>query len=246
MEARLIEPRPAGPAPAAPAALHSIGKLMAGLFFTAAGLLLTADNLGFVDAERYLRFWPGILLVVGVFKLLDPRASRLAGAGLTIAGAWLLALNLDLVRFTIFDLWPLILISVGLVLLARAFGVKPPNPLEGAAAGGTLAMFANRHVVETSQDYRGTNLIATLGGHTLDLSGANITTAPAVIDCFAFWGSIEIIVPDDWEVVSEVTPIMAGFEAKSGTNADPRKRLVVRGAAIMAGIDVRNASRRKS
>ena len=243
MEARLIEPRPAGPAPAGPAALHSIGKLMAGLFFTAAGLLLTADNLGFVDAERYLRFWPGILLVVGVFKLLDPLANRIVAIGLVIAGAWLLALNLDLVRFTIFDLWPLILISVGLALLGRAFGMK--SPMQGAS-GGTLAMFANRHVVETSQDYRGTNLVATLGGHTLDLTGANIVTAPAVIDCFAFWGGIEIIVPDDWEVVSEVTPVMAGFEARSGTNADPRKRVIVRGAAIMAGIDVRNASRRKS
>lgn len=245
MEARLIEPQPSGPAPAAPAPLDSIGKLMAGLFFTAAGLLLTADNLNLIDADRYLRFWPGLLIVLGVFKFLDGRSSRLVAAALIIVGSWLLALSLDLVRFTIFDLWPLILIAVGLVMLARAVGFNPPNPIEKVTRSSNLAMFSTQRVVETSQDFRGANLVALLGGHELDLSGASISSGPAVLDVFTFWGSIDVVVPDDWEIVSEVTPVMAGFEAKSGMNADPRKRLFIRGAAIMAGIEVRNASRRR-
>jgi predicted membrane protein len=220
---------------------------MAGLFFTATGLLLTADNLDLVDADRYLRFWPGLLIVVGVFKLIDRRSSRFVAVALIIAGTWLLALSLDLVRFTLFDLWPLILIAVGLAFLGRAFGIMDPTErLASASAANNLSMFAVRKIVETSQDYRGGNMVALLGGHELDLTGASITNAPAVIDAFAFWGSIEIVVPDDWEIVSEVTPIMAGFEARSGTNADPRKRLIIRGAALMAGIEVRNASRRAS
>jgi predicted membrane protein len=218
---------------------------MAGLFFAAAGLLLTADNLDLLDAEPYLRLWPGLLVVVGVFKLLDAKSSRLAGIAFVVVGAWILALNLNWIRFTIFDFWPLIMIGLGLALLARAFGLALPTDRFAPKPGTSVAFFSQRKQVETSQDYRGGSLVATLGGQELDLSGAGIGSEPAVLDVFAMWGGIEIIVPDDWEIVSDVTPVMAGFEARGGANADPKKRLVVRGAAIMAGIDVRNAARRQ-
>jgi ribonuclease R len=89
------------------------------------------------------------------------------------------------------------------------------------------------------EEVRG-NVVAVMGGQTIDLMDADITTSPAVLDVFALWGGIEILVPDHWEVISEVTPFMAGFEMKRGRAAgDPSKRLIIRGAAVMAGIEVK-------
>lgn len=226
-----------------PAAVQSIGKLMAGLFFTAAGLLLTADNLDLMEAEPYLELWPALVIAVGVFKLLDAGSSRLFAGAIVLAGVWLLALNLDWIRFSIFDLWPLVLIAAGIGFIVHAvrgerviFGETP-----GAKLGGTgIAIFTNRKTVETTKDYRGGNHVAFMGGETIDLMDADITTSPAVLDVFAWWGGFEIFVPDDWEIVSEVTPVMAGFEMKRGRAAgNPKKRLIIRGAAVMAGIDVK-------
>jgi predicted membrane protein len=222
----------------------SNGKLVAGIFFTATGLVLTADNLDLVVAERYLRWWPVVLLVIGAMKLANP-GSRVFGTVLTIAGAWILAYNLNWIHFTIFDLWPVILIGIGLMMVGRATGVVPDakQALDFRNAEG-LALFAARNIVNTSQDFRGSRLSAILGGYELDLSGANIAQSPAVIDLFVLWGGVEIHVPESWEVVGEVTPVMAGFEVNTRGAADPAKRLIVRGFVIMGGVEVNN--RRKS
>lgn len=218
-----------------PAAIQSIGKLMAGLFFAAAGLLLTADNLDIMDAEPYLELWPALLIALGVFKLLDAGSSRLSAGVIILLGACLLALNLDWIRFSVFDLWPLAMIAAGIGFIVYAM-----KGGRETAAGSGIAIFMNRKTVETTRDYRGGNIVAFLGGHTIDLMDADIATSPAVLDVFTWWGGVEIFVPDHWEVISEVTPVMAGFEMERGRAAgDPNKRLIIRGAAVMAGIDVK-------
>ena len=68
----------------------------------------------------------------------------------------------------------------------------------------------------------------------------------ALIDVFVMWGGIEITVPDDWDVVGDVTTLMAGFELRNGARVDPKRRLVIRGTAIMSGIEVKSVARRTS
>lgn len=67
-------------------------KLIIGLFVTLVGLLLTADNLDLFEGDRLLRYWPAVLVVIGLLKLPDP-GQRVLGTILTIAGASLLAFN---------------------------------------------------------------------------------------------------------------------------------------------------------
>jgi hypothetical protein len=123
--------------------------------------------------------------------------------------------------------------GIGLIV----FAVKGERE---AVTGSGVAIFTNRKTVETTRDYRGGNVVAVMGGQTIDLMDADIATSPAVLDVFTWWGGVEIFVPDHWEVVSEVTPVMAGFEMKRGRAAgNPDKRLIIRGAAVMAGIDVK-------
>ena len=80
-----------------------------------------------------------------------------------------------------------------------------------------------------------------MGGCEIDLRRASIN-GEAVIDLFAFWGGIEIRVPEDWTIIPRVTPLMGGFEDKTrpSTQPLPAKRLVLRGIAIMGGIVIKN------
>jgi predicted membrane protein len=78
-----------------------------------------------------------------------------------------------------------------------------------------------------------------MGGCELDLRHASIQ-GEAVLNVFAMWGGIEIKVPEDWVVSMQGTPILGGFSEKTMVSKDTSKRLVIRGYAIMGGVEVRN------
>jgi len=55
------------------------------------------------------------------------------------------------------------------------------------------------------------------------------------------WGGIEIRVPENWTVSGRVTPILGGYEDKTRPpQGATTHRLVVRGFAIMSGIEIKN------
>ena len=87
--------------------------------------------------------------------------------------------------------------------------------------------------------FRRGDLTAIMGGIELDLRGASTANGEAVIDLFVMWGGIEIWVPPDWAVSNEVGLLMAGAEDKSTGTQAARHRLVVRGFAIMGGVEIK-------
>jgi hypothetical protein len=79
-----------------------------------------------------------------------------------------------------------------------------------------------------------------MGGCELDLRHAAID-GEAVIDVFALWGGIDIRVPENWTVVSRVTPVLGGVDDKTRPAAGASlHRLVLRGFVVMAGVEVKN------
>ena len=62
----------------------------------------------------------------------------------------------------------------------------------------------------------------------------------AVIDCFTMWGGITIQIPPDWALDPQVSVFAAGFEDKTRPPVQPVGRLVIRGAAFMGGIEIKN------
>jgi predicted membrane protein len=80
-----------------------------------------------------------------------------------------------------------------------------------------------------------------MGGCEIDLRQAAMQADEVVINTFSFWGGIEIRVPEDWNVSTEILPLMGGCEDHTETHGDrPHKHLVVKGMAIMGGVEVRN------
>ena len=62
-----------------------------------------------------------------------------------------------------------------------------------------------------------------------------------MLNVHALMGGLEIYVPPDWTVTCKVFPFMGGVEDKSVTpQSGPEKKLVVRGYAIMGGVEIHN------
>jgi predicted membrane protein len=78
-----------------------------------------------------------------------------------------------------------------------------------------------------------------MGGLEIDLHNASIK-GEAVIDIFAMMGGVEMRVPEDWLVVIEGFPFMGGYENKTHAPKDTTKRLVIKGTAVMGGVEIKN------
>lgn len=104
---------------------------------------------------------------------------------------------------------------------------------------------ANRQGVWVVPDHY--NVVAVMGGSNLDLSDARFTSHETVISVFAFWGGVDIRVPEDIDVRVEGVGFMGAFENHVRDNDPPSGAPVVRvvGLAIMAGVDVKRPQRRR-
>jgi predicted membrane protein len=218
-------------------------QLLTGMIIIVVGVLFTLDNLALIDAHRYVRFWPSALILVGVLKIWQARAGGGAFAGFlfVIAGAWLLLDAFRIVTISLVDLWPLLLVFFGASLVWR--GVRGPSERAGTDGHSTisaLAVLGGVHRGSNSRAFRGGDLTAIMGGCDIDLRQAAID-GDAVIDVFALWGGIEIKVPEEWTIASRVVPVLGGFEDKTRPQRGAvAHRLLIRGFAIMGGIEVKN------
>ena len=76
-----------------------------------------------------------------------------------------------------------------------------------------------------------------------DLREATLEDARAVLEANAVLGGIIVLVPRGWTVVNEATPVIGSIEdhTEPGGGSEPRRdTLVLRGAAVMGGIEIRN------
>lgn len=218
-----------------PRAIASPVKLVAGLFFAALGILMTADNLDLFDANAILRFWPVIFIVIGLLKLREAHSRGIAIVSI-VAGTLLLGGRLHLFRVSFFDLWPILFIVAGIVIVLKALGVAMPS-ITPDPAGGIWAVLTHRKIVSDGRDLNGRNLVAVMGGADIELTDSD-ATEPVVLDVFAMWGGIEIRVPPGWEVIGEVVPIMGGADIRN-RGAGGGRRLIVRGLLLMGGMEVK-------
>ena len=244
------------------------GRLVLGLAVIAIGVLFTLDRLGYVDAGEFWEYWPVLLILLGMGRVLQPRGTHGRGFGLVLIlfGVWFLLSNLDVIHYNFGDVWPILLVVLGVTMVWRAitgpsFETPRRRLREEVAAGvgsaavsgpatsvadtsSTVNGFAllggvNRKVV--SQDFRGGALTAIMGGCELDLRHASISSGKAVIDTFALWGGIEIKVPQEWSVVVQGTPILGAFDDKTvRAGGDGSKVLVIKGIALMGGVELKN------
>ena len=251
--------------------------LFGGLIFVAVGLVFLLGNLGYVNSGEILRFWPVFLIAAGVVKLTSSHDDFRSGAGIfwIVIGFLFLISSLNIWRNAARDIWPIVLIGLGFMMLWKTSIARrdreesgrevPPGAQPGrqpfTQAGfqdqqqqprsdfstssnsllSATAILGGVNRRNNSPDFRGGDVTAIMGGCQIDLRTANITPPhEPVLEVFAMWGGIQIKVPPDWTVVCRVDPILGGFEDKTTAPKDESKRFVIRGTAVMGGIEVKN------
>jgi predicted membrane protein len=247
--------------------VHNLGRLVFGLFILALGVLFILDNLDLVNAGHFVRYWPVVIIVYGLARLLQPRhaGGRLWGLFAAVIGSLLLARSLHYVHFDFWALWPIVLVFIGFNIIWHAFVARGPRlhgrhgpfPTGGPCTGspgnppgaGSMTdesviddsvVFGGTERINTSQDFRGGKISAIMGGYEIDLRQASMASGEAVLDVFTCCGGVEIAVPRDWSVVVRGTPILGGLEDQTQKTTASAKRLLITAHVIMGGVEVKN------
>ncbi len=222
--------------------------------------ILIAAGLGIILTHSGGRFWGAALLALGTVFLanelgfLHVRIGSLWPLFLIAAGLWMLFNSSG--RFGHGPGWS------GWQDWGRPPGPPPPPihegpgpvspPFPGVQTSGAesddstfdqsviLSGFKRR---VTSQHFRFGKVAAVLGGFQLDFTRADMDGNQAVIHIDAVFGGGEIRVPDTWRIKIEATAVAGAFVDETYPRPDlptPGKVLIVRGAAIFGGVNIKN------
>jgi predicted membrane protein len=220
---------------------------MLGLGIILIGILFLLGNMNIIDSRDYVRFWPVILIIVGIAYLIQCQhgPGLFWGVILTFIGTAMLLDRLYFINFNLWNYWPLILVAAGIMMIIRASSSRRRTAFSEAETSDAnsfikaVAIMGGFKRMNNSQDFKGGELTAIMGGFELDLRDASIKEE-AVMDIFTMMGGMSMRVPEDWLVIFDVTPFMGGYDDKTRPPKENTKRLVIRGTTIMGGIEIKN------
>jgi len=152
-------------------------RLVFGLVVILSGLLLTLDNFGLLQSRRFVRFWPVLLIGLGVAKLAHGLKSKARPAGyfLILMGVVLLLVNLGVLELRL--ALALFLLAMGAAIVWRAVqspGVASPLVSDQSKHLDVSVFMGGVQRALSTQDFRGGSATALLGGCEIDLTKASI------------------------------------------------------------------------
>jgi predicted membrane protein len=221
------------------------GRMIVGLIVAALGIVLLLDQLEIADASVVLRFWPALALAYGLMMLTGFCCRRHVTAGLLVSffSGWLLLERLDVVHRSPWEFWPVVIVVLGasMVIAALRGPASAARLEEGASTVRAFAFWSGSTRKVVSEDFRGGEITAIMGGHEIDLRPAKIAGGTAVIDVFVWWGGVDLRVPADWRVSNETLALLGGVDDKTrAPEGEAKGHLVIKGLVVMGGVEVKN------
>lgn len=232
-----------------------------GIILVAIGGLLIVDNFSFFNFDlRHMIFsWHTIALIIGIVVLSNNKGS-IAGIVFVVIGLWGYANHIFpwFGGFIFSDLWPLLLIIIGLALLLR----KKPNPSDrrnlhedfpsdfiktatefqsSSDMIDEVSIFTSARRYITSQNFKGGKVTSIFGGNHLDFAKAKLADGENTLEITCIFGGCKIYVPREWKVIVNVTSIFGGIDDKRYAHFDYPKTegvLIIKGAVIFGGSEI--------
>jgi predicted membrane protein len=238
---------------------HLAKRIFWGTILIVAGGLLLANNLGILPflLPAYVFSWKMLLVIIGFSLVIQGKFGGLIPMALGIYFIAPEAFGVSIPHIQ--KLWPAFLIMAGIVVLfkrkswhkkkdfLKEFESKyvknhhTQTELKEDIVEAT-AIFGGDSKKVSSYDFKGGKCTAIFGGLEIDLTNCYLSNERGTIEVTAVFGGVTLRVPKEWNVRSQIVPIMGAVEDNiyhmKETYVDPAAELTLKGSVVMGGVEI--------
>lgn len=214
-------------------------NLVWGLALVLIGIIIMLNALNIININLlFTGWWTLFIIVPSLIGLIKDKDKTGSVIGLLVGIALLLfvrgIVSIDLILKLIL---PSLLIIMGLsIMLKGVFTTKiKPNT---TANNHYCATFSGQKVSLPKEKFTGCKVDAIFGGVTLDLRDA-IIKEDTIIEASAIFGGIDVLVPDNVNIVTKGTSIFGGTNMKRENDDANKHTITINATCLFGGIDVK-------
>ena len=233
------------------------GRVFFGIVVIAIGILFLVNSTGVSDLGGLFRWWPALIILFGVWRLIADRFRSLFWPLLIIAIGVILQLGQLDIGIDIGRYWPVILIAVGITILAG--GMRRRNRRRRSShtsrnASPIIDVDVSAymdddddtlHAVVGSQDriisgdfYDG-SINVVMGNGTLDMRDATIVDKPATLEVSVVMGEVKVRVPAEWNVrIVNSSQMGDTKDTRRSQNNSDDPDLIIKGSVTMGSLQI--------
>ena len=227
----------------------SSNRPIIGVILVLVGLFLVMRNTGFFPPSlaHIIFSWPMLLVAIGLVITLGSSGSKSSGVIVMAVGAFFLIPHIFRDAFDVDMFWPSIFIIIGVIFIftkRHGWNSVASNAVVGDDYIDYVNVFSGGERQVVSENFRGGKISAVFGGMELDLTKAKLAPGRNEIEIACVFGGATFIVPDEWNILIEVTPVLGGFSDSRklipGRTVDPTRQLVIKGAVVFGGGEIKS------
>ena len=221
-----------------------------GVILVIVGLFLVIRNTDFFPnyIDNIIFSWPMLLVTIGLVLTIGSSGSKISGIIIMAVGAFFLIPRIFSETFQVYNLfWPAIFIIIGVIFIftkRRGWNSESTASASGDDYIDYVNIFSGGERQIVSENFKGGKVTAIFGGSEIDLTKAKLASGRSELELACIFGGTTIIVPDDWFVTIEVTAVLGGFgdsrKLTPGRIVDPTKQLVIKGAVVFGGGEIKS------
>lgn len=124
----------------------------------------------------------------------------------------------------------------------KEYKKKASRTYTGDEVIDSVSVFGGTTKTVLSKSFKGGEIVTIMGGTVLNLSHADIDGV-AIIEVVQVFGGTKIIIPQNWEVNTEMAAIFGGIDDKrmfQNQALQSGKTLVIKGTSIFGGIEIKS------
>jgi predicted membrane protein len=223
-------------------------RFIIGILLVIAGFILILEKTTVLPApldnfiDDIIFSWQMLLIVIGVITLAGS-GNKTPGIVLIAVGGFFLLPELFSDYFRSFNFfWPALFIVIGVVLLinSRRLGDRLQYSTGSKADMiDYVNVFSGAERQLITENFMGGKVTSVFGGGEVDLTRSSLAPGNNIVEITCIFGGTTLIVPESWNVIIDVTPILGGFSdgRKIGSDVirDTTRSLTVKGVVIFGG-----------